>query len=319
MTDASNKIVSVIVVSCGIGNYLKVCLDSLKGQTYPAPEIILIDNSGEPGLRKEILQDYPFVNLYPGSKGLSYCASLNKGIELSKGDFILCLNDDVILDSNFIKGALKGFLPDSKIGMVSGKILRYDRKTIDSTGLFLSCWRTARERGYGILDAGQFQKKEYIFGVNGAVAFYRRGMLEAIKEDGNYFDADFHFFYEDLDLSWRAQNNGWKAYYVPDAIAYHIRGGSARTAGGINKPYARRYINEELHGDLIKNRYVAIIKNETRLDFLLHLPFLALYDFAMWTYILFFRPKQIRVFISNLKYLKSAVDKRASHPLSFLK
>jgi GT2 family glycosyltransferase len=312
MVDASNKIVSAIVVSGGIGDYLKACLDSLKGQTYPLLEIILIDNSGEPGLRKELLPDYPIVNLYSGSKALSYCVSLNKGIELSKGDFILCLNDDVILDSNFIKEALEGFLPDSKIGMVSGKILRYDRKTIDSAGLFLSLWRTAKERGYGILDVGQFQKKEYVFGVNGAVAFYRKKMLEAIKEDGDYFDADFHFFYEDLDLAWRAQNNGWRAYYVPDAIAYHIRGGSARGSSGINKPYARRYISEELHGDLIKNRYLAVIKNETRINFLLHLPFLILYDFVMWTYILFFRPKQIGVFIFNLKYLKSAWGKRAA-------
>ena len=313
MNDASNKIVSVIAVSCGIGDYLKSCLDSVKGQTLPAFEIILIDNSSKTHFRQEISKDYPFVKLYSSSSNLSYCDSLNKGIGLSKGDFILCLNDDVILDNHFIEEALKGFLVDSKVGMVSGRILRYDRKTIDSAGLFLNLWRSAKERGYGIKDRGQFQKKEHIFGVNGAVAFYRKEMLQAIKEDGNYFDPDFHFFYEDLDIAWRAQNNGWRGYYIPGAIAYHIRGGSLRSSCGINKPYARRYLNDNLHAHLIKNRYLILIKNEKWWDFLLHIPFIVLYDMFMWTYILFFRPKQVKLFISNLRYLKSALDRRARY------
>ncbi|MDD5155010.1 MAG: glycosyltransferase [Candidatus Omnitrophica bacterium] len=309
MADASNKIVSAITVSCGMGGYLKACLASLKGQTYPVAEIILIDNSCQPQLRQEILNDHPFVKLCPGARGLSYCDSLNKGIGLSRGDFILCLNDDVILDGHFIKEALNGFLAGPKVGMVSGKILRYDRKTIDSAGLFLSLCRTAKERGYGLIDRGQFKKNEYVFGVSGAVAFYRREMLEAVKEGTGYFDPDFHFFYEDLDIAWRAQNKGWKCYFVPSAIAYHRRGGSARP-GGINKPYARRYLSDQLHGDLIKNRYLTVIKNESRRDFLLHLPFLLLYDLAAWCYVLFFRPGQIPIFISNLKYLKPALRKR---------
>jgi GT2 family glycosyltransferase len=310
MNEASNKIVSVIAVSCGISDYLVSCLDSLKGQTLPASEIIVIDNSLQSDFRQEILRNYPHVNLYSSSKNLSYCAALNKGIELASGIFTLCLNDDLILDKHFIEKALRGFLVDPKVGMVSGKILRYDRETLDSAGLFLNCWRTAKERGYGIKDRGQFQKEEYIFGVNGAVAFYRKEMLEAIKEDGNYFDPDFHFFYEDLDIAWRAKRNGWKGYYIPEAMAYHIRGGTLRSVEGINKPYARRYLNDNLHADLIKNRYLIIIKNEARLDFLLHFPFIVLYDLIIWIYILFFRPKQIKIFISNLRYLKSALDKR---------
>ena len=108
--------------------------------------------------------------------------------------------------------------------MVSAKVLRADGKTIDSTGLFLSVWRTAGERGHGLIDTGRFEREEYIFGVNGAVAFYRRQMLEEIKIGQEYFDPDFHIFYEDLDMAWRAQRAGWRGYYIPQAIAYHARG-----------------------------------------------------------------------------------------------
>jgi len=310
MANTSNKTVSIIVVTCGIGGYLNDCLESLKGQTHPYLEIIVIDNSCDSHFNLQMPKAHPDVRFYISPVNLFYCESLNKGINLSKGDFVLCLNDDVILDKKFIEEALSGFLFDSKIGMVSGKVLRRDRKTIDSTGLFLSPWRTAKERGYNRIDKGKFNTKEYVFGVTGAVGFYRRQMLEEIKEDNDYFDSDFCFFYEDLDLAWRAQRAGWRCYYVPSAIAYHVRGGSARSVSGLGKPYARRYINDELQAHLIKNRYLTIIKNESLPGILLHAPFIFVYDLISWIYIFIFRPRQIKTFLLNIKYLKSALKKR---------
>lgn len=290
MNEMSNRLVSIIIVTMGRGNYLSLCLDSIKKQTYPKLEVMVIDNS---------------------QKNLFYCEALNRGIKQSKGSFILCLNDDVILDEKFIEEGLRGFNSNGKVGMVSGKILRYDKKTIDSTGLFLTLWRTAKERGYGRKDKGQFEKEGYIFGVNGAVAFYRKETLEYIKVNSDYFDPDFHIFYEDLDIAWKAQNFGWKGYYIPQAIAYHARGGTVRTDNGIGRSsYARKYLSDELHVDLIKNRYFTIIKNESLFGFILHFFYVALYDFIIWSYILIFRPQLIKIFLSNLDYLKCALKKR---------
>jgi len=310
MLKVSNKIVSIIIVTCGIKNYLMSCLDSLREQVYKDFEIIVIDNSLNQNFSQEIDKYYPQIKLYSSPENLFYCAALNLGIETSRGDFILCLNDDVILDKKFIEEALRAFSIDERIGMVSGKILRSDGKTIDSTGLFLSPWCTAKERGYGSKDTGQFDKEEYIFGVNGAVAFYRRKMLEDIKIDTDYFDSDYQIFYEDLDVAWRGQNFGWKAHYAPKAIAYHVRGATVRKSFGIDKLYARRYLSNDLHFDLVKNRYLTLIKNESYLDLALHLPFILFYDFLVWSYILFFKPSLIKDFISNLRYLKPAFKKR---------
>ena len=310
MQGLSNKIVSVIIVTCAIGDYLKSCLDSLKGQTHPFLEIILIDNSLNPNFSQTISKAWPEVKLYSSPKNLFYGQGLNRGIQMSQGDFVLCLNDDVILEKRFIREALRGFSISESIGMVSGKILRQDKQTIDSTGLFLSPWRTAKERGYGIKDKGQFEKEEYIFGVNGAVAFYRREMLEQIKADAEYFDSDFRMFYEDLDIAWRAKNRGWKGYYIPAAIAYHVRGATARQGKGINRRFARHYLSDELHADLIKNRYLAIIKNESRAGFFLHLPLAVFYEILLWGYILLFRPRLIKRFVLDLKRFNSAWRKR---------
>jgi GT2 family glycosyltransferase len=135
-------------------------------------------------------------------------------------------------------------------------------------------------------------------------------MLEDIKINSEYFDSDFRMFYEDLDIAWRGNLFVWKGYYVPSAIADHIRGGTARQGLGINKPYARRYLNDQLQLDLIKNRYLSIIKNESALGFLLHLPFIFLYDILTLSYILLFRPSLLARPPLNLKYLKSALRKR---------
>lgn len=305
----SNRLVSIII-TYAVKDYVESCLDSIKEQTYTKYEIIVIDNSLDTNFNQSTIQRYPEIKLYSQKKKISYCEALNLGIKQSIGDFIFCLNDDVILGKKFLEEALEGFFIDSKIGMVSGKILRSDRKTLDSTGLFLSLWLTAKERGYGLKDKGQFEKEEYIFGVNGAVAFYRKEMLEDIKEGDDYFDSEFHFFYEDLDIAWRARRIGWRGYYIPSAIAYHVRGGTTRKSYGIDKPFARRYLSDELHLDLIKNRYLAIIKNASGFNFFLHLPAMAFYDFLMWAYILLFKPRLIKIFLLNLNSLKNSLKKR---------
>ncbi len=306
MDKMSNGLVRIIVVTAGVGDYLDLLLDSISKQTYQKSETIIIDNSS-----KGTIKGLPrWARLYSNKRNLFYCQALNIGIKDSRGEFVLCLNDDVVLDSRFIEEALRGFFIDSATGMVSGKIIRSDRKTLDSTGLFLSVWFTAGERAYGSIDKGKFEKEEYVFGVNGAVAFYRRKMLEDIRINADYFDEDYRIFYEDLDIAWRAQQLGWRGYYIPRALAYHARGATVRTNAGLSKPYARHYLNDDLHLDLIKNRYLTIIKNTSLVNLFFHLPFILFYDLVAWIYIIFFRSALIKKMPSGLKYLKSAVIKR---------
>jgi len=293
--------VSVIIVTIGKKAYLKNCLDSLLKQIHLPAEIIVIDNSLKPALGQEIKQIYPFVKICSGVSNLFYAVALNKGISMSNNEFILCLNDDVVLDKEFIQQGLKVFSMNSKIGAVSGKILRSDGEIIDSSGLFLSIWRTAKERGYGQPDRGQFDKAGFVFGVNGAVAFYRKKMLTALEDKYGYFDSRFKMFYEDLDLAWRAKKKGWLTYYFPAAIAYHVRGGSLRPDAGINQPLARKYLDNQLHCCLIRNRYLTILKNETFLGVIAHFFPILIYDLCVWSYCLIFSPRVVRLFFSKLK------------------
>lgn len=105
----NNPVISIIIITCGAQDYLRACLDSLKEQTYPAQEITVISNLPDDPSLRILRQKYPQAKFYSKGINLYYCAALNKGVELSSGDFILCLNDDVILDRGFIRHAIKGF------------------------------------------------------------------------------------------------------------------------------------------------------------------------------------------------------------------
>jgi GT2 family glycosyltransferase len=204
---------------------------------------------------------------------------------------------------NFIEELVKTVCLNDRIGMVSGKILRMDKITIDSTGLFLGKSRKPVERGFNQKDRGQYNKEGYIFGVSGAAAFYRRAMLEDIKDENGYFDQRYGMFYEDLDLAWRASKKGWRGYYTPKAIAYHKRGASAKASfpsPRFFKKYSFVYLNNALKIRLIKNRYLTIIKNDSFWGIIFNLPFILTYEIKLYIYIILFSPKLLGQILKSL-------------------
>jgi len=292
--------VSAIIVTYNNLRYLKDCIWFLQSQSFQDLETIVIFNNLQDNCINNIRKDFSKVSFIINNENLLYCKAYNQGIRQSKGEYVLCINDDVILEENFIEEVVKTISIDKRIGMVSGKILRMDRITIDSTGLFLGKSRKPIERGFNQNDKGQYNKEEYIFGVSGAAAFYRRAMLEDIKNGNGYFDERYGMFYEDLDLAWRANTKGWRAYYNPKAVAYHKRGASAKTISPKSRflrKYNFAYLNDELKVRLVKNRYMTIIKNDSFWGIILNLPFILAYEIKLYLYLISFSPKLlIRIF-----------------------
>jgi len=280
--------ISIIIVNYNRKDLLKNCLDAVRTQSFKDIEIIVVDNGSSDGSSDMARADYPWVKLIENKENLFFCKANNQGIEAAKGDLILCLNNDCILDKDYLKEAVISFNVDEKIGMVSGKIFRMDRKTIDSTGLFVARNRKPLERGYGKPDKGQYDNPGYIFGVSGSCMLMKKIMLDDIRDENGYFDETFEMYYEDLDLCWRARKKGWKAYYNPKAMAYHARGGTSITCGGGNRRPGLNlaYIEDNLKKKYIRNRYKCMKKNDTLSGFIAHLPFILLYEIKMYFYII---------------------------------
>ena len=167
-----------------------------------------------PGNRKIIL----FLN----NKNHGFSKGNNLGICFAqrylKPDYVCLLNNDTIVERNWLKELIKGITSDKKIGSCSSKLLMYDdNKIINSTGIFIIRDGTGIDRGRNRLDENQFDKKTSIFGACAAGAIYS---IDALNDAG-ILDDDFFAYFEDVDLSWRLQLFGWKCKFVPAAVVYH--------------------------------------------------------------------------------------------------
>ncbi|MBU1006558.1 MAG: glycosyltransferase family 2 protein [Candidatus Omnitrophica bacterium] len=275
--------ISIVIVNHNTKDLLKKSLNSAIEQDTGDAEIIVVDNGSADDSASMVSSLYSEVKLIQNAENMLFCKAQNQGIGQARGEFILCLNSDCVLEKDYLKEALKIMSIDSRIGMVSGKILRSDKKTIDSTGLFLGRNRKAIERGYGKKDKGQYDEPGYVFGVTGACAFFRKDMLEDIKDANGYFDERFGMYFEDLDLCWRARKKGWKAYYNPKAVAYHERGGTA-IGNNAKKGHNFPRLSDELKKRYIRNRHLCMKKNDSMLGMLMNFPFILLYEIKMLAY-----------------------------------
>jgi GT2 family glycosyltransferase len=226
--------VSVILVIYNAKKYIKPVFDALLAQTYKDVEIIAVINGNDDGSKEIIQRLYPQVKIFePGANNWS--ASNNLAIINSSGEFIQLVNQDLILEPDYIEKMVIAFT-DKRVAAATGKLRKYnfdlDMKTgvLDTTGVMMSKSGRARDRGQNEVDKGQYDDKKEIFAVSGAGPMFRRAALEEVQFCENYkceyMDEDFVMYWEDVDLSWRLNHCGYKCVYVPQAVGYH-----GRTAG----------------------------------------------------------------------------------------
>ncbi|MFH1046014.1 MAG: glycosyltransferase family 2 protein [Candidatus Omnitrophota bacterium] len=313
MNNWSSDLVSIVIVSYKKPELLSHALSSINAQTYSRIEKIAVLNCFNDEEIAAMRRRFADIQIIANKENLFYARALNQGIRRSQGEFVLCLNDDLVLEANFVYEMLRAAKQDETIGMVNGYILRQTGNIVDSTGLFLGWSRRPVERGYGRKRGNVHSKDEYIFGSGGVAPLYRREMLEDIKINDEYFDEDYGMFYEDLDLSWRAQNRRWRGYHACAALAYHCRGASSKQ----QKPSLRllqRYnfpwLSQELKISLLKNRYATIIKNDSLAQFLLHLPWILLYELKVWGYLLLYEREVAKNAFKDSSFFKQAWAKR---------
>jgi GT2 family glycosyltransferase len=329
-----NELVSVVILAYNGERVIRSCLDSVLNQTHENIEVIIVDNASTDSTAKKISQyrencssKIKIIN-NPRNVGL---AGYNAGIDASRGEFVLCVNQDASLNENFIAMALKCFMMDEKIGAIQGKILKKKigigsfesgSEAIDSTGLVAFKSRRFVDRGQGEEDKGQYGKNEEVFGVNGAVAFFRKKCLEDAKIDsrfrgndnsGEYYDHDFFMYKEDIDLSWRIRLYGWKIIYCPEAVAYAERTSSPMSdkSGAVREVIKTRRQQTQFVKNLsFKNHRLAIVKNDLPWLFLKHLPWILPREIAAWSYALVFEPKTWPAIGKLFRQLPGALKKR---------
>jgi hypothetical protein len=222
-------LVSVIVLNWNGGTHVQSCLDSLTGQDYDNLEIIVVDNGSSDGSVEMIRTRYPEVQLIENHANLGFAAGNNVGIRVSRGEYVVILNNDAEMDSRAVSAMREAIDKDRRYGACASRIyLKFEQDLLDAAGIVVC--PDGLSIGRGRLERGErYGREEEVFFGSGCCLMARREMLEDIKVGGDYFDESFFMYADDTDLGWRARLRGWKTVYAPDAKVYHLHSASSES------------------------------------------------------------------------------------------
>ena len=126
---SKNPLVSVIVLNYNAGELLLNCIESIKKSSYKNMEIIVVDNISTDKSQKACKEKHPDIKLIQNNKNFGYCEGNNIGIREAKGDYIVILNPDTIVEHNWIDELISAYNKFGE-GLYQPKHLSLNEKTI---------------------------------------------------------------------------------------------------------------------------------------------------------------------------------------------
>jgi hypothetical protein len=280
--------VAVVLLNYNTFKDTRDCIDSLQKCTYPNFEIWLVDNaSKDDSFEKLQALYYESVIFVSSKKNLGFAGGCNLGTykALDAGaDYILLLNNDTVVDPDFLNHLVDLAETKPNAGLVGGKIYLYDEKNIfwDAGGYISLRAGNGIRRGHGSEDNGQFNQEEKVEFVTGCMMLIKK---EVIEEVGGLPETYF-FGVEEWDYGCRVRRAGYDLWYAPKTKIWHKVGGShsdldpiyyynfirnriqfvKRNSSILN--YILWYFQFSLYSKYIKlNRYKKILKNSEDLKF----------------------------------------------------
>jgi len=228
--------VSVIVLDIDGGDMLRACLDSIAAQTLPPSEVIVFDNGSQTPVAERIAFRHA-LHIFRSDTNLGFAGGNNVAYRHATGNYLALINNDVILDRDWLATVATALDKDPKLGAVQ-TILRRDDTTIDGAGIDISdgtfrqiTWERGRPARSTWQDAaltgGRDARAPRAWGVSATATLYRR---EALGE--TIFDETLFAYYEDVELCARLHEEGWRTEVLPVIKATHRGSQSASLLGG---------------------------------------------------------------------------------------
>jgi len=212
--------VAIVVPNWNGADLLRTCIDSLLAQTYRNMSIIIVEN-GSIDSSLEILKNYDNkITVLTQDHNLGFAGGVNVGIKYAleeKFEYIGLFNNDARAEKDWVQNLVKVLDQEKRVGIVTSKILIDTTGKLDSTGDWFTTTGMPFPRGRGEVDKKQYDKDTLVFGASGGASLYKSDLFKDIGT----FDEDFFAYYEDVDISFRAQLKGWLVKYEPNAVVYH--------------------------------------------------------------------------------------------------
>jgi len=211
-------LVSIIIVNYNGLKHLKECFDSLFRLKYKNKEIIFVDNGSTDKSIEFIKKNYDNVRIIQLDKNLGFAEPNNIGLAHSKGKYIALLNNDTIVDENWLTELVKMAESSDDIGVVASKIFYYDHKNeINFAGGFMTKHGILNHLSSKIIDHDLVNKPRETFYALGAAELIRRELCLKV----GLFDPHYFAYFEDIDISWLAWITGYRVVFAPKAFIYH--------------------------------------------------------------------------------------------------
>lgn len=214
-----NAKVTVVIPSWNAREEIGACLKSLQAQSLK-PHIIVVENGSIDGSLQYIKETFKDVELIEHRENQGFAGGVNAGIKKAMRDgakYIALFNNDAVASKTWLEELVHALDDNEGVGIVTCKFMTEDKKHLDSTGDYYTTWGLPYPRGRGEPVSDKYDRETAILGASGGASLYR----VALFDDIGLFDEDFFAYYEDVDISLRAQLAGWKVRYEPRAVAYH--------------------------------------------------------------------------------------------------
>lgn len=247
MADKNYPLVSVVVLNWNGLEDTKLCLEYVDKLDYPNIELIVVDN-GSKADQKEYLSKLKNITYIDNPRNRGFAGGHIDGYKVAKGEFILLLNNDAVIKSNYLKEALPLF-DDPEVAAVGGRAYFWndDEPLMDTSNRFYSYMNIdpiSAETHLQMTDYGVVQE---VNTVSGSAVVVRKSVADKL----GYLWEDFFAYYEETDLFARYKRAGYKILYNPKLHIWHKNGASSGAQSGSYFFYYH----------IFRNRYMYAMRN----------------------------------------------------------
>jgi GT2 family glycosyltransferase len=229
------KEIAIIIVDWNGVEVTRNCLNSLKKLNPSSDftvEIILVDNASTIPVKEQLSTDFPFIHYFRNENNLGFTGGNNTGIRYAlerKSDYFLLLNNDTTVEPDFLQQLFDFMEANPETGAVQPKIYFEHEKTLlwNGSNGFMDVFGHTHVRGYRKKTAQKYEKVREQKWLTACAMMFNLSLLK----DSELVLMNEHYFtnYEDVEQSFRIRRAGFKLYYVPQSVVYHVAGYSTNT------------------------------------------------------------------------------------------
>lgn len=228
-TQASMPKIAIVILNWNGVQLLEEFLPSvIEHSKNVNAEIIVADNASTDSSISFLKENYPIIRVVKNSTNGGYAKGYNDALQHINAEIYCLLNSDVAVTKNWLQPVLDILDKQPNVGIVQPKILDFKNKNYfeyaGAAGGFIDQlgYPFCKGRIFEVLeqDTGQYNQNYPIFWATGACMFIRSKVFHNLGG----FDEDYFAHQEEIDLCWRAHNQGYSVWYTGASSIYHLGG-----------------------------------------------------------------------------------------------